>query len=144
MNTWISHVRGWLIVWVMGTLLGVATFGWTGQESVPGPLTEEQLLSLVTSAKLGELSAGRVSELVRKRGVGFAVTDVFLLELQTRGAEPAVLETLREIRGQGKDFVPTASQGPHPANPPAPPSQAAPPQTAALPTSNAVEGDWPK
>jgi hypothetical protein len=140
MNTLITHIRGWLIVWVMGALLGVAALAWTGQEAVPGPLTEEQILSLVTSAKLGELPDGRVSDLIRKRGIGFAVTDVFLLELQTRGAEPAVLETLRGIRWQGKDFVPTVSQEAHPVNPPAP----SPSQTSAPPTSNAVEADWPK
>src|SRR5262245_11717245 len=141
MNTFITHIRGWLLVWIMTILLGVAALAWTGQESVPGPLTEEQILSLVTSAKLGELPAGRVSELIRKRGIGFAVTDVFLLELQTRGAEPVILETLRELRGQGKDFVPTAStQEAHTVNPSAP----SPAQIAAPPANNAVEADWAK
>jgi hypothetical protein len=90
------------------TLLAAGHPAWTGQEPAAAPLTEEQVLSLVTSANLGELSASRISELIRKRGVAFSVTDVFLLELQTREADPAVLEVLREIRGRGKDFVPTS------------------------------------
>jgi hypothetical protein len=113
---------------------------WTAQDPGAKPLTEEQVLSLVSSTKLGELPPGRVNELIRQRGVAFAVTDVFLLELQTRDADPSVLETLRQIRGQGKDFVPTTPEGKTgslaPASTPESPPTATP--------SNGVEGDWPK
>ena len=120
-------------------LLYTSLSAWTAQDAGAKPLTEEQILSLVTSTKLGELAAGRVSELIRQRGVAFSVTDVFLLELQTREADPAVLETLRQIRGQGKDFVPT--------NPRASSNSLATSTTQEPVTStsgNGVEADWPK
>ncbi|HEX2520638.1 MAG TPA: hypothetical protein VHP35_00835, partial [Terriglobia bacterium] len=103
-------------------------------------MSEEQVLSLVTSTKLGELPPGRLNELIRQRGIAFAVTDVFLLELQTREADPAVLETLREIRGQGKDFVPT---GPSAGSSTSAASSTPESSPAAAP-SNGVEADWPK
>jgi hypothetical protein len=62
-------------------LLSAGLSAWSGQDPATEPLTEEQVLSLVTSVKLGELPAGRINELVRKRGIAFSVTDVFLLEL---------------------------------------------------------------
>ena len=96
------------VAFVLVALFCSGLFAWTAQDPGTKPLTEEQVLSLVSSTKLGELPPGRVNELIRQRGIAFAVTDVFLLELQTREADPAVLETLRQIRGQGKDFVPTS------------------------------------
>jgi hypothetical protein len=122
------------------TLLCAGLSAWSEQDPAAGPLTEEQILSLVTSAKLGELPASRVSELVRKRGIAFPVTDVFLLELQTRQADPALLETLRQIRGQGKDFVPTIAAGSSGSLGPS-----STPEGPVPPTSTgAVEADWPK
>jgi len=97
------------------------------------------VLSLVTSAKLGELPAGRIDTLIRQRGVAFSVTDVFLLELQTREADPAVLETLRQIRGQGRDFVPTSSGGGGSLA-----VASSTPELPAGPAGSAVETDWPK
>ena len=129
--------------WVAFVLVALFCSGlsaWTAQDPGTKPLTEEQVLSLVSSTKLGELPPGRVNELIRQRGIAFAVTDVFLLELQTREADPAVLETLRQIRGQGKDFVPTS-----PASGSG--SLAASPTTEEPSTSasgNGVEADWPK
>jgi len=129
--------------WVAFPLVALLCTGlsaWTVQNSATTPLTEEQVLSLVTSTKLGELPAGRVNELIRQRGIAFAVTDVFLLELQTRETDPAVLETLRQIRGQGKDFVPT--------NPAASSGSLADSSTTEAPATsapgNGVEADWPK
>ena len=63
-------------------------------------------------------------ELIQQRGIKFSVTDIFLLELEAREADTAVVETLRQMRAQGKDFVPTtpapstpAQSGPAPAVP---------------------------
>ena len=97
------------------------------------------MLSLVTSAKLGELPAGRTETLIRQRGIGFSVTDVFLLELQTREADPAVLETLRQIRDQGKDFVITS-----PGETAGSAAVYSTPESPAAPSGKAVEADWPK
>jgi hypothetical protein len=68
------------------------------------PLTQDEILSLVTASRLGELSAGRVVELIGQRGVGFAISDVFLLELNVRGADEAIIQTLRKLKDAGKDF----------------------------------------
>jgi hypothetical protein len=77
------------------------------QEVSSGQLTEEQVLALVTSTKLGEVSINRVVELINQRGVRFSITDIFLLELKVREADVAIIETLKQLREKGKDFVPT-------------------------------------
>src|SRR5687768_11791069 len=139
MRTMLIRLRHYWPAFPLVVLLCTGLSAWTAQDPGAKPLTEEQILSLVTSTKLGELPAGRVSELIRQRGVAFSVTDVFLLELQTREADPAVLETLRQIRGQGKDFVPT--------NPRASSDSLATSTTQEPVTStsgNGVEADWPK
>ena len=76
------------------------------QDNAPQPLSEDEVLSLVTSSRLGEISINRVVELIQQRKVKFSVSDVFLLELQARDADVAIIETLRQIRNQGKDFIP--------------------------------------
>jgi len=108
-----------------------------GQDTPLEPLTEEQVLSLVTSAKLGELSSDRIDTLIRKRGIAFSVTDVFLLELQVREADPLVLEALRQFRAKGMDFVPTSPGG---TSAPAQVSGSTAPEATTL----TVEADWPK
>ena len=45
--------------------------------------------------------------MIQERGLGFQVSDIFLLELETRGADPAIGQVLRKLRDQGKDFSPT-------------------------------------
>jgi hypothetical protein len=104
------------------------------QEPSKAPLTEEQVLALVTSASLKELSVNRVVELITERGVAFSVSDVFLLELNTREADIAIVETLRGLRNQGKDFIPTSSE------PTAPPAAEKP----NLPAKTPTEENWPQ
>ncbi len=82
------------------------------QEQPKQPLSEDEVLSLVTSSRLGELPVNRVVELIQLRGVKFSVTDVFLVELKAREADVAIIETLRQIRNKGKDFVPGTPQAP--------------------------------
>ncbi|MEW5978719.1 MAG: hypothetical protein AB1898_23215 [Acidobacteriota bacterium] len=93
------------------------------QETAKSPLTEEQVLALVTSSQLGEVDVNRVVELIQERGIGFSVTDLFLLELGARGADDAIVETLRALRKQGRDaFEGTAHEDePHVSPPVAPP-----------------------
>ncbi|MFN8008701.1 MAG: hypothetical protein U0V70_17090 [Terriglobia bacterium] len=94
-------VLGFFVIVVLG-----ATAFLANQERPPQPLSEDEVLSLVTSSKLGELQVNRVVELIQHRGVKFSVTDVFLVELKAREADDALLNVLRQIRNQGKDFVP--------------------------------------
>jgi hypothetical protein len=109
---------------LLSVLWAAARQDLTGQEPAVEPLTEEQVLGLVNSSKLGEVSVNRIVELIQQRGIKFSVTDIFLLELEAREADTAVVETLRQMRAQGKDFVPTtpapstpAQSGPAPAVP---------------------------
>jgi len=139
MRTMLIRLRRLWVAFLLVTLLCAGVLAWTGQVPAAEPLTEEQVLSLVTSAKLGELPAGRINELIRKRGIAFSVTDVFLLELQTREADPAVLDTLRQIRGQGKDFVPTSPGGATGSA-----ATSSTPESPVAPSGKAVEADWPK
>jgi hypothetical protein len=118
------------------------------QESSNGPLTEEQVLALVTSTKLGEVPVNRVVELINQRGVGFSITDIFLLELKVREADVAILETLRQLREKGRDFIPTTAEttrkSAEPARTPAEPAKTqSSPETsssAKMPT----EETWPQ
>ncbi|PYV42614.1 MAG: hypothetical protein DMG06_13350, partial [Acidobacteria bacterium] len=98
------------------------------------PLTEDQVLALVTSSKLGELSVNRVVELITQRGVAFSVTDVFLLELDAREADSAIAETLKRLRSQGKDFVPTPSE----------PAKASPSPEVGASGKAPTEETWPQ
>ena len=138
MGTMLIRLGRFWVAFLLVTLLCAGALAWTGQDPAAGPLTEEQVLSLVTSAKLGELPAGRINELIRKRGIAFSVTDVFLLELQTREADPALLETLRQIRGQGKDFVPSSPGGTISS------AASSTPESPAAPSGKGVEADWSK
>jgi hypothetical protein len=100
---------------VSGTVILVLLWGYVflaSQERPPQPLSEDEVLSLVTSSRLGELPINRVVELIQLRGVKFSVTDVFLVELKAREADDAIIETLRQIRNQGKDFIPGTAQAP--------------------------------
>ena len=81
--------------------LGASVF--RGQESGLEALTEEQVLSLVTSSKLGAASAERIVEIIKKRGLQFSITEAFLLELQARETDPVILETLRALRRPGSE-----------------------------------------
>ncbi len=121
-----------LAIGVLGGCLALGGVAFYGQEPVAEPLTEEQVLSLVNSSALGELPASRVVELIEKRGVKFSVTEVFLLELQARAADPSLLEALRAISQKGRDFVPTSKETP------------GSPGAEELSASSAVEGDWPR
>jgi hypothetical protein len=68
-------------------------------------LSEEDILALATSCKLGEISSNRVVDVIRERGLAFTVSDIFLLELDAREADPAIGQALRKLRDQGKDFA---------------------------------------
>jgi hypothetical protein len=114
----------------------------TGQETTVEPLTEEQVLGLVNSSRLGEVSVNRIVELIQQRGLKFSVTDVFLLELEAREADIAVTETLRQIRAQGKDFVPATPAPSTPAK--AGPEPAAAEATQKSASETMVEADWTK
>jgi len=99
------RLRCFLIVLLLS--LGVFTKPAAPQETTKTPLSEEDILALATSCKLGEIPASRVVDLIHERGVGFSVSDIFLLELETREADPAIGQALRKLRDQGKDFSPT-------------------------------------
>ena len=56
------------------------------QESGKGPISEEELLALVTTSKMGAVPAKKVVELIKSRGLGFEVKEILLLELHAREA----------------------------------------------------------
>jgi hypothetical protein len=128
MNTHRSLV---IFLLVIGALFPAVSIS---EEPAKQPLSEEQVLSLVTSANLKEIPVNRVVELITERGVAFSITDVFLLELNAREADVAIVETLRRLRSEGKDFVPTSSQ------PAKAPGAETPPPSGKAPT----EENWPQ
>jgi len=132
-----------------GTVILVLLWGYVflaSQERPQQPLSEDEVLSLVTSSRLGELPINRVVELIQIRGVKFSVTDVFLVELKAREADIAIIETLRQIRNQGKDFVPGPAPAPKDSRkieietvPPI-----APPAEVGKSSSSISEAEWPE
>ena len=132
---------------VSGTAILVLLWGYAfhaSQEQPKQPLSEDEVLSLVTSSRLGELPVNRVVELIQLRGVKFSVTDVFLVELKAREADVAIIETLRQIRNQGKDFIP----GPPPAPKDSPQKGNVPsgsqPAEIGKSSASVSESEWPE
>ena len=60
------------ICWLLMIELSLTEVGSaTSQEGAKIPLSEEQILGLVTSSKLGEINVNRVVELITERGLSF-------------------------------------------------------------------------
>jgi hypothetical protein len=94
----------WLLSYgAICSLLALGASVFRGQESGLEALTEEQVVSLVTSSKLGAASAERIVEIIKKRGLQFSITEAFLLELQARETDPVILEALRALRRPGSE-----------------------------------------
>jgi len=94
----------WLLSYgALCSLLALSASVFQGQESRPEALTEEQLLSLVTSSKLGVLPAERIVELIKKRGLQFSIMEALLSDLQARETDPVILETLRALSRPGTE-----------------------------------------
>ena len=86
----------------LGCLLLVALVGVPLNPSVAeGPISEEELLALVTTTRLGAVTSERVVELIRERGIGFRVKDILLQELKAREADPAIIRAVEENRPAG-------------------------------------------
>lgn len=63
-----------------------------------GPISQEELLALVTTTRIGAVTPQRVVELIRERGIGFRVKDILLQELKAREADPAIIRAVEEFR----------------------------------------------
>ena len=66
-----------------------------------GPISQEELLALVTTTRIGAVTSQRVVELIRERGIGFRVKDILLQELKARQADPAIIRAVEEHRSTG-------------------------------------------
>ena len=63
-----------------------------------GPISQEELLALVTTSRIGAVTPQRVVELIRERGIGFRVKDILLQELKAREADPAIIQAVEANR----------------------------------------------
>ena len=85
---------GWLLpIILVGVPLNLLT--------AEGPISQEELLALVTTTRIGAVTSQRVVELIRERGIGFRVKDILLQELKAREADPAIIRTVEEYRSSG-------------------------------------------
>lgn len=66
-----------------------------------GPISQDELLALVTTTRIGAVTSQRVVELIRERGIGFRVKDILLQELKAREADPAIIRAVEEFRSSG-------------------------------------------
>ena len=66
-----------------------------------GPISQEELLALVTTTRIGAVTTQQVVELIRERGIGFRVKDILLQELKAREADPAIIRAVEEYRSAG-------------------------------------------
>ncbi len=108
------------------------------QAAAEGPISEDEILALVTTANIGAVTAERVVELIQDRGIGFPVKDILLQELQAREAHPAIIRALKESGQTGQ--TPSATTSPIKAEPPpplifTPPAEPQPPAPAPSPPS---------
>lgn len=83
-----------------------------------GPISQEELLALVTTTRIGAVTSQRVVELIRERGIGFRVKDILLQELKAREADPAII---RAVEGYRSSRPPESSLRPPPGVEPPPP-----------------------
>lgn len=98
-----------------------------------GPISQEELLALVTTTRIGAVTSQRVVELIRERGIGFRVKDILLQELKAREADPAIIRAVEESRPTGPL---ESTLRPPPGVAPPPPVFVPPPvETAATPVS---------
>ena len=118
-----------------------------------GPISQEELLALVTTTRIGAVTSQRVVELIRERGIGFRVKDILLQELKAREADPAIIRAVERHRStRPPESVLRAPPGVEPPPPvfippPAAPSATEPPATgpaatpkpAATPAAAATE-----
>jgi hypothetical protein len=65
------------------------------------PLTEEEVMALATAVRVGGTTVERATELIQSRGVSFSLTPLLLLEFEAKGADAAILETLRRLGEKG-------------------------------------------
>ena len=63
-----------------------------------GPISQEELLALVTTTRMGAVTSERVVALIRERGIGFRVKEILLQELKARQADPAIIRAVEEHR----------------------------------------------
>ena len=89
-----------------------------------GPISQEELLALVTTTRIGAVTSQRVVELIRERGIGFRVKDILLQELKAREADPAIIRAVEEHRQTGP---PASVLRPPPGVEPPPPVFIPPP-----------------
>lgn len=89
-----------------------------------GPISQEELLALVTTTRMGAVTSQRVVELIRERGIAFRVKDILLQELKAREADPAIIRALEQHRPAGVGASPLR---PPPGVEPPPPVFVPPP-----------------
>lgn len=89
-----------------------------------GPISQEELLALVTTTRIGAVTPQRVVELIRERGIGFRVKDILLQELKAREADPAII---RAVEGFRSSRPPESVLRPPPGVEPPPPVFIPPP-----------------
>ena len=112
--------------------------------TVEGPISQEELLALVTTTRMGAVTPQRVVELIRERGIGFRVKEILLQELKARQADPAIIGAVEEYRSSGP---PESVLRPPPGVEPPPavfiPPPAEPPPTEPSPTASAATPEPP-
>ncbi len=82
-----------------------------------GPISREELLALVTTARMGAVTPQQVVELIGERGIGFRVKDILLQELKARQADPAIIRAVQE-NGRTQPLASTLRPPPGVAPPP--------------------------
>ena len=105
-----------------------------------GPISQEELLALVTTTRIGAVTPQRVVELILERGIGFRVKDILLQELKAREADPAIIRAVEKYRStRPPESVlrpPPGVEPPPPVfiPPPVEPSATEPPAPGSAPT----------
>jgi hypothetical protein len=81
------------------------------------PLTQDELVALITTSKMGAVSPDQVVKIINQRGLGFRVKELFLLELRERKASDFIIAAV-QAKSLHRDKPSPDNQGPPKIEPP--------------------------
>ncbi len=70
------------------------------------PLTQDELVALITTSQMGAVSTDQVVKIINQRGLGFPVNKLFILELRERKANHIIITAIQAQRNPRQEVTP--------------------------------------
>jgi len=74
------------------------------------PLTQDELVALITTSQMGAVSTDQVVKIINQRGLGFPVKKLFILELRERKANETIITAIQSQRNP-REEAPAVKKG---------------------------------